>query len=564
MRNIVIVEPHSTGMNFIKDVIRRGFRLVVLQMKNMGDNEQSNAYYQGICNELNSIEEDFLWLHEKDSYEETLEMIRDYDPLLVLPASEFGVIIATKLANDLNLLCNPIENIDAMTLKDEMHNRLAEHNLRHIRGQVVHSVDEAIEFYESENLNEVVIKPLHGASSYSVRICLNKDEMINSLDELFNRSDVFGKANAELLVQERINGDEYIVNTLSCNGNHRITLVWKYNKVRTSDGRIIYDTCETVNELNLGEAEMIEYAFNVADALGIKYGPVHGEYMIDEDGPVLIEVNCRPAGGNMSTGFLDKISGQHETDSILDAYLKPDRFEEERKKPYRLYAHGAVKFFIVPKEIFAESSPIKDISIKLSSYYNMTLPNFFNEDKPLVKTEDVNTAGGNVYLVHEDLFELYNDIDFLRKVESMAFDLVLSEKAEEKIDVDVDKSVKETNELLAQIEKYGTVLLVSDQKIDADCVQITSDEVKDATGDYECVVINLNESITNKMQDEVINLFLDIFEKVKVGGYILIPEGTYQSLRSKRRGMEALLKASNLRIEFPPQNIKNVIIASKY
>ena len=402
-------------------------------MKNMGDNEQSNAYYQGICNELNSIEEDFVWLYEKDSYEETLEMIRDYDPLLVLPASEFGVIIATKLANDLNLLCNPIENIDAMTLKDEMHNRLAEHNLRHIRGQVVHSVDEAIEFYESENLNEVVIKPLHGASSYSVRICLNKDEMINSLDELFNRSDVFGKANAELLVQERINGDEYIVNTLSCNGNHRITLVWKYNKVRTSDGRIIYDTCETVNELNLGEAEMIEYAFNVADALGIKYGPVHGEYIIDEDGPVLIEVNCRPAGGNMSTGFLDKISGQHETDSILDAYLKPDRFEEERKKPYRLYAHGAVKFFIVPKEIFAESSPIKDISIKLSSYYNMTLPKFFNEDKPLVKTEDVNTAGGNVYLVHEDLFELYNDIDFLRKVESMAFDLVLSEKPKKKL-----------------------------------------------------------------------------------------------------------------------------------
>ena len=156
--------------------------------------------------------------------------------------------------------------------------------------------------------------------------------------------------------------------------------------------------------------------------------------------------------------------------------------------------------------------------------------------------------------------ELYNDIEFLRKVESMAFDLVLSENTEEKIPVDVDKSVKETNELLALIEKYGTVLLVSDQKIDADCVQITLNDVKDSKGDYECVIINLNESIANKMQDEVINIFLDIFEKVKVGGYVLIPEGTYQCLRSKRRGMEALLKASNLRIEFPPQDIKNVII----
>ena len=332
-------------MNFIQDVIRRGFGLVVLQMKNMGGNEQSNIYYQGICDELDSIEEDFLWLHEKDTYEETLEMIRAYDPLLVLPASEFGVILATKLANDLNLLCNPIENIGAMTLKDEMHNRLAEHDLRHIRGQVVRSVDEAIEFYDSENLTEVVIKPLQGASSYSVRICLDKDEMISSLDELFNKSDVYGKDNSELLVQERINGEEYIVNTLSCNGSHRITMVWKYNKVKTSEGTILYDTCETVNELNLGEAEMIEYAYSVADALGIQYGPVHGEYMIDEDGPVLIEVNCRPSGGNMSTGFLDKISGQHETDSILDAYLKPDRFEEERKKTISVICSWCCKVF---------------------------------------------------------------------------------------------------------------------------------------------------------------------------------------------------------------------------
>lgn len=60
MRNIVIVEPHSTGMNFIQDVVRRGFGLVVLQMKNMGNNEQSNIYYQGICDELDSIEEDFF------------------------------------------------------------------------------------------------------------------------------------------------------------------------------------------------------------------------------------------------------------------------------------------------------------------------------------------------------------------------------------------------------------------------------------------------------------------------------------------------------------------------
>lgn len=73
-----------------------------------------------------------------------------------------------------------------------------------------------------------------------------------------------------------------------------------------------------INELGLGEADLIEYAYDVTEAIGIKYGAVHGEYMIDEDGPVLIEVNCRPNGLNMSAKFLDKLSGQHETDSALD------------------------------------------------------------------------------------------------------------------------------------------------------------------------------------------------------------------------------------------------------
>ena len=80
--------------------------------------------------------------------------------------------------------------------------------------------------------------------------------------------------------------------------------------------------------------------------------------MIDQDGPVLIEVNCRPCGGNMPAKFLDKISGQHETDSILDSYLKPACFKQKALQRYRLLAHGALKMFIVPEDIIAKSTPM--------------------------------------------------------------------------------------------------------------------------------------------------------------------------------------------------------------
>ena len=172
-----------------------------------------------------------------------------------------------------------------MTIKNDMHQRLAENNLRHIRGQIVTSTEEALEFYERENLTSVVIKPNYGAGSVGVRICMNKEEMIENLQELFTMRNLYGNELNELLIQERIDGEEYMVNTVSNNGRHRITTIWKHHKVKSSEGGPVYDNATTVNKLNLGEANLIEYAYDVADAIGIKYGPVHGEYLIDKNGP---------------------------------------------------------------------------------------------------------------------------------------------------------------------------------------------------------------------------------------------------------------------------------------
>ena len=338
MRNIIVVECISTGKNYIGDIINRGYNPIVLHLKD-SETEDGKKFGEHVLKEYEQIPYEFDMIYEKDTFEETLEEVRRFNPLLVVPGNERGVILAAKLTHELGLLGNSIENLDAMTLKNEMHNRLAERGLRSIRGKVVHNLDDALEFYDNENLSEVVIKPTYSCGSAGVRICESRDEMIESIKQIFEEVNYYGDKIYELLIQERINGTEYIVNTVSHKGMHRVTLVWKYNKIKTSDGAIVYDSCETVNELGLGEAEMVEYAYKVADALDIQYGPVHGEYMLDEDGPVLIEVNCRPCGGGMPAEFLDRISGQHETDSILDSYLKPKSFfDKAQRRNYTLTA----------------------------------------------------------------------------------------------------------------------------------------------------------------------------------------------------------------------------------
>lgn len=150
MRNIIVVECISTGKNFIGDIINRGYNPVVLDLKD-SDTEDGKKFGEHIKEEYKLIPYEFDMIYEKDTFEETLEEVRKFDPLLIVPGNERGVVLAAKLTHELGLLGNSIENLDAMTLKNEMHNRLAERGLRSIKGKVVHSLDEALEFYDSEN-----------------------------------------------------------------------------------------------------------------------------------------------------------------------------------------------------------------------------------------------------------------------------------------------------------------------------------------------------------------------------------------------------------------------------
>ena len=561
MENIIIVECMSTGINYIQDIADRNYNPIVLDLKSI-DNEIGNTYNYHKQEDLKLITEDYILITEKDTYEETLEMVRELDPILILPGSEKGVDLATRLADDLNLLGNSYENIEAMTLKNKMQERISECGLRSIKGQVVTSLEEAIDFYDSANLNKVVLKPTYSAGSSSVKICMDREEMIDNVEALFDNYNCYGGENSELVLQEYIDGVEYIVNTVSSNGKHMVTLIWKYSKVKTADGSIIYDIMETVDELSLGEAEMVEYAYKVADAIGIEYGPVHGEYMIDENGPVLVEINCRPCGGTLAPDFLDRISGQHETDSILDAYLKPILFDKKRRRPYRLYAKGVIKDFIVPYDLVADSTSIHFIGHNLESHYKTAFENINLPGKPFVKTRDLFTSCGLIYLVNEDYYALQKDIDYLHDIEKNAFSLILSEKSNRKDVIDVDYG--EIKPLLEKADFYGSTLLVSDELFDDfNIKQVKPFEIDKVTGDYDFVVINVYDSIKDKKGAEVTKIFLDSISHVKKGGYLFVPALTYETIPAGRKVLEGLVKNLKLRIEVPPCDFSDIIIATK-
>ena len=88
-----------------------------------------------------------------------------------------------------------------------------------------------------------------------------------------------------LLLQEFAHGTEYIVNTMSREGKHFITDVWRYDKVPVGNKGNAYNFAALVRHANETEKSLLSYTVKVLDALGFRYGPSHTELMLTPKGP---------------------------------------------------------------------------------------------------------------------------------------------------------------------------------------------------------------------------------------------------------------------------------------
>ena len=426
MKNrIVVTEPMSTAFNFLEDIRKRGYEPIILEAyipegyaRRLMDAERKIKYSR-ITYPVKIIKED-------PDYEVTLQEIRVLDPLLVLVGGEEGVVIGTRLADDLGLTGNSFSNIAKMTQKTIMHNALKDAGLRYIRGEEVSSYDDCLLFLEKTGTEDVVLKHVHGVASVGVHLVHGKEELIAAFQQEQTAENMFGESDNKLMLQERIFGEEYIVNTISRNGIPALTSVFRYYKKRMASGANIYRGLETIVELNDKETELVEYAFQTVRALGIKDGPVHGEYMLDEKGPVLIEVNCRVMGGSAPAGFLDKVFGYHETDIALDCMLDNDYHSTFLQKPYKPVRKGYVKDFYSAGNKTIHSSGIIPILLNMRSFYSGWVENA-GRTEMIPETVDLETEAGCVYLVHDDPEVSKSDFEILMLIEEKYPDILHSD-----------------------------------------------------------------------------------------------------------------------------------------
>lgn len=200
---------------------------------------------------------------------------------------------------------------------------LAHFGLHHIRSVTAATYEEAEERIMQKRLRfPVVCKPCCGEGSVLVSVCLTL-EMVKTPFLLMNQQDLSRfYNNSKFVIEEYIEGEEYVVNTVSLNGSTIATDVWRSVKVpKTTESHrmtlingnrmhkplvmettsLVYDSLVLESQpLSWPVKDVIDYTIACVNAVGLRNGTAHCEVRLDSKynppRPVLIELNPRCQG----------------------------------------------------------------------------------------------------------------------------------------------------------------------------------------------------------------------------------------------------------------------------
>jgi biotin carboxylase len=297
-QRVAVVDPFSTGAMVAHLLSARGIHVVAVysaSMEQLGNLQ--NLVPKGIT--LNFV--DVVAFEDIEVMAAKLKGVT-----AILPGTETGVELADKLSEVLNLRNNGTDLSEARRNKYVMGETVRAAGVRAVR-QLKASVWGEIEAWLTAwnpNPYKVIVKPLDSAGSDDVTLCLNQDEVKQAFGNIVGKVNGLGLVNRAVLVQEYLEGQEYVIDTVSRDGVHKVVAIWAYDRRAVNGAQFV---CFGQRLLTMSDEhceEIVAYQLKVLDALGIKHGPTHGEVKWHHGEPVLIEVGARCHGKCYAFSFV--------------------------------------------------------------------------------------------------------------------------------------------------------------------------------------------------------------------------------------------------------------------
>ena len=420
---LVIVDPLSTGARLAAMAQERGFLIVRVM---------SQAFPDELMAILPSGMAALNWkadlVYDSENPAKTVAELKALDVHLlgILVGCESGVECHDALTTAFGgFPSNGIEKSLTRRDKHPMGEAVREAGLRAVKQKLCGTWAEARAFCadelkvaDGETGGWCVLKPCKSAGTDGVYIAKSLQMAQDKFGAIVGHENVFGETNAAVLVQEFMKGVEFVVDSVSVEGTHKCVAIWVYDKRPCNGAQFVYYAMRLyTSETGDREDALVSYVHNVLDALGVRHGPSHAEVMwLDgDDEPCLVEVGCRPHGGEGT--FVDMVGptiGYSQLSVMLDAVEKPYRFHRLPTRP-RITAGGAAEICLITHaEGILTAWPGMHEVRALKSYLTEELKAKVGQPVPL--TVDFLTTPGSIMLMSQEPGQVEKDGDAIHEL----------------------------------------------------------------------------------------------------------------------------------------------------
>lgn len=343
----------------------------------------------------------------EDTIKRINEIVSEFNAELceVLPGAEPGVLLADKLSHYYRLRSNGLAKSLARRDKATMAEALRSSNIPIPDFLQTDNLDDARKFVRKHPW-PIVLKPLDSAGTDGVHFCYSDAQLQEAFRQVMGVPNNMGSVNREVLIQTFLSGPEYMVNSVSYEGGHYITDIWRAEKSMVEGYAQIYDKNFLIPSETDEYRILKKYVEKVLDSLEIKYGPAHSEVIITKDGPKLLEVGSRVSGG-VDPEFNQICLGSDQISLTVESYFNSSKFIQRIDQPYSIRKHGLQIFLSSPKEGKVVAINTKQIFSDIPTLVNFELK--LQEGDMLRKTFDLSSSIGVVHLAADKTDDLMRD-----------------------------------------------------------------------------------------------------------------------------------------------------------
>ena len=399
-KTAVIVDPGSSGLLLPRNFEARGLDVVALRYHDSSPcAEWRDAGIRDVINagrNTNAI----------------LAALEGRKIVCVVPGSEQAIDRADQLAFHLGVEGNDPGTSAWRRDKAQMGRAIVRAGLPAAREFVADSLP-AVERGLAALSFPVVLKPLCGAGSDNVRVCNSLFEACEHFRRIMGGRNKIGTDNHAVLCQEFLDGQQYLINTISHQSRHRVAEIWKFDTIRRK-GHPLYDTQELIDPCSKLADDLVAYTLNVLDALRLEHGVGHTEIILTREGPRLLETAAR-LPGKIAEATMTRAVGRNLVDLCSDCFVTPEALQALPDR-YRRYAHVAIVALQSPWDgCFGTQSVLNRLQALAS--YSQFIGLALRPGQAVQETVDLYSSPGLVYLFHQSRDTIVDDILTIRRLE---------------------------------------------------------------------------------------------------------------------------------------------------